>query len=110
MNFIKSKTQRGFTVIDFQDDYDVNCNIQISSAVEPHIWLGIPRPRISIMWKDAKELGLNLTKKYPETNQNRWCDYPVPKEALIESRMHLTKKQSLKIAIKLFKFAILGRL
>ena len=108
MQFIKKKTKRGFALVNFQDDYGVDCNVQISSAVEPHIWLGVPRPDVLIRYKDAKILGLDLVKRDYETNQYGWCEYPIPKEALIESRMHLNKKQSFKLAIELLKFAIFG--
>lgn len=108
--FKKHKTNRGFAVLDFKDDYGVECNVQVSSAVEPHIWLGVPRPDVLIMYKDAKALGLNLEKKYPETNEYGWCDFPVPESALIESRMHLSKKQAEELALVLLKFARTGRL
>lgn len=110
MRFIKHKTKRGFAVNDFKDDYGVKCNIQISSTVEPHIWLGVQKPRVSIMYKDAKALGFNLQKNHPETNEYGWCDFPIPEKALIESRMHLNREQSFSLALKLLKFALCGRL
>lgn len=110
MIFTKNKTKRGFAILDFKDNYGVECNVQISSAVEPHIWLGVPRPHVLIMYKDAKALGLDLEKKYPETNEYGWCDFPVPEEALIESRMHLTKNQAKELALVLLKFSRTGRL
>ena len=108
MKFIKRKTLRGFPLVEFKDDYGVECNIQISSACEPHIWLGVDKPKVEIMYKDAKEMGLDLKKNYPECNEYGWCDYPVPDKALIFARMHLTKKQSFKLALKLLKFAFVG--
>ena len=108
MKFTKTKTVRGFSLIEFQDDYGEECNIQISSAVKPHIWLGIDKPKVQIMWKDAKAIGLNLEKKYPECNECGWCDYPIPDTAHIFARMHLSKKQSFKLALKLLKFAFVG--
>ena len=110
MKFYKRLTSRGFPIVYFEDDYDQEGNIQISSAREPHIWLGISRPNLRIMWKDAEALGLNLEKKYPETNEYGWCDYPVPDEVLIESRLHLTRKQSFRLALKLLKYAFFERL
>lgn len=35
------KNIRGFEVQHFLDDYGLDCSIQESSAVEPHIWLGV---------------------------------------------------------------------
>lgn len=107
--FEKYKTVRGFDRLDFCDDYNLECSLQISSAWEPHVWLGVNRPEVRIMYKDAKEIGLDLEKKYPETGECGWCEIPVPEKAFIDSRMHLTKKQSFKLAIKLVKFAITGR-
>ena len=108
MKFKKRTTVRGFSLFEFQDDYGVECNIQISSACEPHIWLGVDKPKPIIMWKDAKKLGLDLEKHSPECNQNGWCDYPLPDTAHIFARMHLNKKQSFKLALKLLKFAFAG--
>jgi hypothetical protein len=107
--FEKNTTGRGFSRLVFRDDYDLECSLQISSAWKPHVWLGVDRPIVRIMYKDAKEIGLDLQKNYPETNCYGWCDIPIPEQAFIDSRMHLTKKQSFKLAIKLVKFAITGR-
>lgn len=110
MKFVKRKTNRGFAMVNFQDDYGEECNIQISSACDPHIWLGIDKVKPIIMYKDAKNLGLNLEKQSPECGECGWCDYPIPKEVFMPHRMHLSKKQSLKLALKLLKFAFLGKL
>lgn len=94
----------------FKDDYDVECSIQQSSSIVPHVWLGVHTPEISIMWKDAQALGLNLPKKYPETNERGWCDYPIPDKCLVASRMHLNREQAAVIAAKLQHFAATGTL
>lgn len=104
------KTNRGFEVQHFEDDYGVDCSIQESSSIEPHIWLGVHRPQISIMWKDAVANGIQTKKRYPETNECGWCDVPIPKEAMIESRMHLSRKQAKQLAKKLLFFAKHGYL
>lgn len=103
MKFTKRKNARGFTVVDFQDSYGEDCNIQISSAVTPHIWLGIFSQKVRIMCKDAKAIGL-------ECGETGWCDYPIPDAAFIPTRMHLTKKQSFRLALKLLKFAFFGQI
>jgi hypothetical protein len=36
------KTQRGFTKIEFDDDYGERCSIQESSSAVSHVWIGIP--------------------------------------------------------------------
>lgn len=92
----------------FKDDYDVECSIQQSSSIVPHIWLGVHNPEISIMWKDAQALGLNLPKKFPETNENGWCNFPIPDKCLVASRMHLNREQAAVIAAKLLHFAETG--
>ena len=37
----KSKTNRGFGIVEFKDSYDNECSLQISSIVgEEHVWFG----------------------------------------------------------------------
>ena len=93
MKFIKSTTNRGFTKLVATDDYNVEFDIQESSSVDPHIWLGINHPRVSIL-----------------TEERGWIEFVMPNDTLIESRMHLNRKQCFCVAIKLIKFWILGRL
>lgn len=104
------KTNRGFEVQHFEDDYGTDCSIQESSACEPHIWLGVHRAKISIMYKDAISNGIAAQKRDPETGEGGWCDLPIPKEALVESRMHLNRKQAKELAKKLNFFAKNGYL
>lgn len=106
------KTNRGFEIQHFQDDYNVECTIQESSAVEPHIWVGIHRPRVCIMYKDRDKLiGIDKVEKdSPECNDYGWCTINIPKEALMESRMHLNRKQAKELAKKLNFFAKHGYL
>lgn len=101
------KTNRGFELQHFTDDYSVNCSIQESSAIEPHIWLGIDDPRLSIMYKDRDKLiGIDKVEKdHPECNEFGWCTINLPKEVMIESRMHLNRKQAKELANKLRYFA-----
>lgn len=104
------KTIRGFELQYFEDDYGKECSIQESSAYEPHIWLGVHKPEIRIMYKDAVANGILVQKKYPETNECGWCDLPIPNEAMIDSRMHLSRKQAKDLAAKLNYFAKHGHL
>lgn len=110
MKFLKRKTQRGFDVLEFEDDYNTKCNLQISSAANPHIWLGVSDPIVHIMCKDARALGLDPKTSEGEPIYAGWCEYPIPPTAHIFSRMHLTPKQSFKLAFKLIRFAIFCRL
>lgn len=104
------KTNRGFELNHFTDDYGVDCSLQESSSIEPHIWLGVHRPKIKIMYKDAVKNRMDLQKLHPETGESGWCDIPIPTEALIESRMHLNKKQAKELAEELLFFSRTGRL
>ena len=106
------KTNRGFEIQHFIDDYGVDCSIQESSSVDPHIWLGVNNPRISIMYKDRDKLiGIDKVEKdSPECNECGWCTVQLPKEALNESRMHLNRKQAKELAKKLNFFAKYGYL
>lgn len=109
MEFKKETTSRGFSILKFNDDYNKECSLQKSSSVEPHIWLGIDGVEAQIQWIEAQKLGLNLKKQHEECNEYGWCDYPIPKEVMVTTRMHLTRKQALKLAKKLIKFALFNK-
>ena len=106
------KTNRGFELNHFTDDYGVDCSIQESSSVEPHIWLGVHKARLSIMYKDRDKLvGIDKVQKNdPHCNEWGWCTINLPKEVLFESRMHLNRKQSKELAKQLNYFARTGKL
>lgn len=97
MHYSKSKTERGFNIIKFTDDYDCEFNIQISSAVEPHIWLGNSDPSIKqlIPGRGWVEFIEHKNSKY---------------EYVVDSRMHLNPKQSFWLALRLIKFAIFKKI
>ena len=99
MKFEKSYTNRGFELLNFYDRYDELCDIQRSSlATEDAIWLGVhnPNPRI-------------MASKTPEGGTG-WVDYPLSEDVLINHRMHLTRKQSISLALKLLKFGLFNKL
>lgn len=109
--FRRITTPRGFTWFNFKDSYDNKCSLSESSNAETDcVWLGITKPEIIIQYKDAVAAGLNLKKKYPETNECGWCDLPLPKGAMVESRMHLTREQAKALARELNFFAKHGYL
>ena len=109
--FRRLTTPRGFTWFNFKDSYDNKCSLSESSNAETDcVWLGITKPEIIIQYKDAVAAGLNLKKKYPETNECGWCDLPLPKGAMVESRMHLTREQAKALARELNFFAKHGYL
>jgi len=104
------KTSRGFELQYFQDDYDVQCSIQESSSVVPHIWLGVHEPAIKILWKDAVAAGIDVVKDHPGTNEYGWCTIILPDGAMNQSRMHLNQEQAKCLAEKLLFFAETGEL
>ena len=98
------KTARGFEVQHFADDYGVDCSLQESSSVVPHIWLGVHKPTHKVLWSDAAKVGIKTAE------DAGWYDYPIPEEVLVSSRMHLSQKQAKKLAKRLEYFAKHGRL
>lgn len=94
MKYKKSYTARGFVLLNFCDDNGDLCDIQrSSSALEDKIWLGTHDPEPKIL-----ERGTG------------WVDYPLPKDVLINHRMHLTRKQCISLALKLLKFGLFNKI
>ena len=82
MKFLKTRTERGFQLITFEDNYSQKCSLQkcVTSSNKEQVWLGADE----VTYDDA--------------------DQPV------NSRMGLTRAQSFKLAFKLLYFSIFGRL
>jgi hypothetical protein len=98
---IRTKTERGFNLIEFQDSYGEKCSLQkSSSAMEPKIWLGItdPQPKIPVKAMDPDYEGVG------------WIKYLIPKEVMITGRMHLTISQVKELIPLLQKFVDTGEL
>ena len=90
MKYKKSYTARGFELLNFCDDNGDLCDIQrSSSAMEDKIWLGTHDPEPKIL-----------------KSGTGWVDYPLSEDVLINHRMHLTRKQSVSLAMKLLKFGL----
>lgn len=84
------KTQRGFKISNFKDNYGAECSIQeSSSAMASKIWFGINDAKPEIMVSDVKRLGLDIPLNGETTG---WVEYPVPREVLMHTRMHLDQK------------------
>lgn len=98
MKFIENITNRGFKLIQFKDSYDELCDIQESSNIKPHIWIGTHSPNPKIL----------ASKVSP--NGTGWVDYKIPKDVLISHRMHLNRKQSVLLGLKLIKFGVFEKL
>ena len=94
MKYKKSYTARGFELLNFCDDNGGLCDIQrSSSAMEDKIWLGTHSPEPKIL-----------------KSGTGWIDYPLPNDVLINHRMHLTRKQTISLALKLLKFCLFNKL
>ena len=100
----KTKTNRGFDQIEFQDRYDSPCSLQKSSlATEDAIWLGVSDVEPKIMATDAIRLGLDTNGE-----TTGWVPYPIPNEVLLSARMHLTQEHVKMLLPHLIKFAESG--
>lgn len=90
----QTKTSRGFRIIEFKDYYNVECSIQESSIASPKcIWFGCDKanPQVCIAGKG-------------------WQPVTFPKDTLFHTRMHLTRKQVIKLLPTLLKFILFGNI
>lgn len=105
MKLKRSKTDRGFGLIEFDDSYGVKCTLQKSSlATDDAIWLGVHDAAPKVMAAHAAALGMKTDKN------TGWVEYPLPKEVFIGTRMHLTRKQVKKLLPALQRFVETGDL
>lgn len=108
-NIDLDKTQRGFATGSFTDHYGAQCSIQKSSlACIDAIWLGVDDPDPKIMCSDAIRMGLK--QREGGDADNGWTAFEIPKEVMINTRMHLTQKQVTELLPMLEKFAKTGDL
>lgn len=105
-----SKTHRGFKIGEFEDANGEKCSIQKSSACcrdedeGEFIWLGNADANPMVMAFHAASVGVNTTET------NGWVPYPVPKEVLMHTRMHLSQRQVKALLPILQHFAKTGQL
>lgn len=84
---------RGFPYIEFKDRYGAPCCLQASSLAEYEkpgtsaVWLGVVDTKPQIMASQAKAHGVVTDKTCG------WVPYPIPKEVLLSSQMHLDREQ-----------------
>ena len=84
-----NRTGRGFELIEFKDIYGITCSIQQSSlATEPALWLGVNDAGAKVMKSEAPLVGLAAQPPI-----EGWMPYPIPKQVLLSTRMHLNAKQ-----------------
>lgn len=98
MKFYEDVTCRGFKLVQFHDDYGELCDIQESSSVEPHIWLGTHSG-------DVKVLASTINP-----NDTGWVEYQLPEGAVVNHTMHLNRKQSFSLGLKLIIYGLFGKL
>ena len=103
---IKTKTERGFSLVKFTDRYGARCAIQKSSLVfEDCIWLGIEDADPKIMASDAIKLGIDN-----KGESCGWIHFDIPKEVLLNTRMHLTQDMAKELIKELNIFVNTGEL
>jgi hypothetical protein len=90
---IVERTSRNFEIINFKDRYKAGCSLQMSSLADSPqpgisaVWLGIDEANPQVLASDAHKLGIKTTQT------TGWIPYPVPKEVLLTTRMHLDREQ-----------------
>jgi len=90
----KTKTNRGFGLIEFVDRYGAKCSLQKSSiATEDCIWLGVDDP-------DPKEF----------VPGRGWLEVRLPNGVHLTTRMHLSQKLARQLLPHLSKFAETGEI
>lgn len=90
------KTNRGFSNKNFTDRNGVECSIQQSSlATEEAIWFGIDKPKLTI---------------FADKSYGKYETMDMPELYMVDSRMHLTRKQLKKLLPTLIKFVETGEL
>lgn len=102
---IQSNTARGFSTVEFVDRYGDACIIQKSSlATEDAIWFGIQDACPQIMASDALAAGVDTDET------TGWVPYPMPKNVLLTTRMHLTREMVADLLPILQNFVATGEL
>lgn len=92
-------TQRGFSLIEFNDIYGSECSIQKSSlATEDAVWIGINNANPKIMASQTSKGGTG------------WVPYDIPENVLLTTRMHINCEQAKEVSIILRHFAEYGEL
>lgn len=99
MRFYHDATERGFELLWFEDGYGEICDIQRSSAADgDYVWVGIHDPHPQILASRVESGGTG------------WVDYEMPKDVLIKHRMHLSREQSIGLALRLLIFGVFNKI
>ena len=111
----RMQTNRGFMLNEFTDRNGIKCSIQQSSAIGDEedamerpgssvLWLGVDDAQPVIMAVDAQKVGIETHKNYG------WIPYPIPKEVLLHTRMHLSRQQVISLINSLQHWVDTGEL
>jgi hypothetical protein len=99
------KTERGFATIKFKDRYKSKCILQKSSLAGEHaVWFGLIDADPLILASKASQYGLDTIE------DNGWINYPIPKDVLLHTQMHLTQDQVRALLPYLITFIETGEL
>lgn len=88
-----TKTERGFSLVEFEDIYGLGCSLQASSVARSGqpgtsaVWLGIDAVDAKVMARDAAAVGVKTAETVG------WVPFPIPDEVSISTRMHLDRDQ-----------------
>ena len=89
-------TQRGFSLVEFEDRYGEKCSLQKSSlATEDAIWFGIDKPKLTV---------------FENENKGKYIVTDMPSNFDVSARMHLTQDMVKELLPLLQKFAETGEL
>lgn len=87
-------TARGFPLIEFDDQYGVQCSLQKSSlATEDAIWFGCNEANPKVLIRGQG-----------------WVPVSMPEGYVADTRMHLTRKQVSELLPHLLKFVETGEI
>lgn len=101
----RAETPRGFALIEFSDDYGVQCSLQKSSAAtEPKVWFGVNDTAPKILASQAAAHGVQTSETCG------WVDFPIPDVVELSTRMHLTREQVAELLPALSHFVATGEL
>lgn len=91
-SFEVTSNDRGFRHYNFLDAYGSECRLAQSSAVKPHIWLGVSKlkPKLFV--------------------NGEWVNYAVNEDVLFNSEMHLNREQVKAMLPYLIQFAEHGEI
>lgn len=99
------QNDRGFDYSNFKDHYGKECSLQKSSlATKDCIWLGVDDAEPQILCSQAAKFGVE------PLGVVGWQPYPIPKEVLLKTHMHLTREQVANLLPVLKRFVDTGEL